>query len=323
MKRVFQQNIFDNKIGDVQLSKTKITAIFIFALVLTNLISLKQSDLFAKNRDVNPEFVQEGIASWYGPGFQGRKTANGERFNTHEMTAAHKTLPFNTLLKVTNLENGVSTIVRINDRGPYVRGRIIDLSNAAKTEIQMGGLAEVRIEIYDPEKEAAEEEEDNVSVLSLFEEDFPPTAKIFVEKINEAADSGEISDEQLNQIFNNPKIRIKVLTPDVADATSVNSEEAFDSSKNFFEVTDKVKFITGYTLLVSEFSDKAKASQLISKLESEKFKNIFLEEIVNTGAESYKIYVGNYKTLEDTQDGIVKLLEMDSKVKFKIVKIGS
>ena len=69
------------------------------------------------------------------------------------MTAAHKTLPFNTLIKVTNLDNGVSTVVRINDRGPFVRGRIIDLSNAAKNEIQMGGLAQVRIEVYIPEEE--------------------------------------------------------------------------------------------------------------------------------------------------------------------------
>ncbi|MBK7255497.1 MAG: septal ring lytic transglycosylase RlpA family protein [Ignavibacteria bacterium] len=76
------------------------------------------------------------MASWYGPGFQGRKTANGERFNTYEMTAAHKTLPFNTLIKVTNLDNGVSTVVRINDRGPFVRGRIIDLSNAAKMKFR-------------------------------------------------------------------------------------------------------------------------------------------------------------------------------------------
>ncbi len=59
-----------------------------------------------KYRDINPDFVQEGVASWYGPGFQGRKTASGERFNTNEMTAAHKTLPFNTLVKVTNLDNG-------------------------------------------------------------------------------------------------------------------------------------------------------------------------------------------------------------------------
>jgi len=99
-----------------------------------------------------PIFTQYGIASWYGPGFQGRKTANGERFNTHDFTAAHKKLPFNTMVKVTNLNNNDTVTVRINDRGPFVRGRIIDLSYAAKTSINMGGVARVKIEVF-PEKE--------------------------------------------------------------------------------------------------------------------------------------------------------------------------
>ncbi|RRD58183.1 septal ring lytic transglycosylase RlpA family protein [Comamonadaceae bacterium OH2545_COT-014] len=72
-----------------------------------------------------------GSASWYGPGFHGRTTANGERFNMHELTAAHKTLPFGTRVLVHNPRNGKQVVVRINDRGPYARGRIIDLSYAA------------------------------------------------------------------------------------------------------------------------------------------------------------------------------------------------
>ena len=69
-----------------------------------------------------------GKASWYGPGFQGRLTANGERFNTNALTAAHKTLPFGTKVKVTNARTGKSVVVRINDRGPFHGGRIIDLA---------------------------------------------------------------------------------------------------------------------------------------------------------------------------------------------------
>jgi len=95
-----------------------------------------------------------GIASWYGDPnmkldtFHGRTTANGEKYNTHAFTAAHKTLPFNTILRVTNLSNNKFITVRINDRGPYIAGRIIDLSYASKTAI-MGtdGLAEVKLEI--------------------------------------------------------------------------------------------------------------------------------------------------------------------------------
>lgn len=78
-----------------------------------------------------------GKASWYGPGFHGRTTANGERFNMGAMTAAHKSMPFGTKLKVTNSRTGKSVVVRINDRGPFVRGRMLDLSKAAATRIGM------------------------------------------------------------------------------------------------------------------------------------------------------------------------------------------
>jgi rare lipoprotein A len=86
-----------------------------------------------------------GKASWYGPGFQGRLTANGERFNTNAFTAAHKTLPFGTKVKVTNNKTGKSVVVRINDRGPYVHGRVIDLSKASARAIGMSGVADISL----------------------------------------------------------------------------------------------------------------------------------------------------------------------------------
>ena len=90
-----------------------------------------------------------GVASWYGPGFHGNRSANGEIFNQNAFTAAHRNLPFGTQVKVTNLNNGLSVIVRINDRGPYARGRIIDLSAAAARTLGMmqTGVAPVRLEI--------------------------------------------------------------------------------------------------------------------------------------------------------------------------------
>ena len=92
-------------------------------------------------------FYEQGEASWYGPGFHGRTTANGETYNQWAMTAAHKYLPFGTVVRVTNLYNGAATVVRINDRGPYAHGRVIDLSAAAADAIGMGGIASVRIDI--------------------------------------------------------------------------------------------------------------------------------------------------------------------------------
>jgi rare lipoprotein A len=91
------------------------------------------------------EPFQTGEASWYGPGFHGRKTANGERFNTNELTAAHKTLPFGTKVKVTNKQTGESVVVRINDRGPFAKDRVIDLSKASAQAIGISGVARVTL----------------------------------------------------------------------------------------------------------------------------------------------------------------------------------
>src|SRR5215831_6037536 len=93
--------------------------------------------------------VQLGVASWYGPGFHGNRTANGEIYDQYELTAAHRSLPLGTRVTVTNLSNGRAVEVRINDRGPYVGGRAIDLSYAAARTIGMigPGTARVRIDI--------------------------------------------------------------------------------------------------------------------------------------------------------------------------------
>jgi len=102
----------------------------------------------------NPTYVEvgqvmHGISSWYGPNFHGKYTSNGEVYNMHARTAAHKTWPMDTMVKVKNLQNGKSTIVRINDRGPFVRGRIIDCSYTAGKEIGLDkmGIAKVEIQV--------------------------------------------------------------------------------------------------------------------------------------------------------------------------------
>lgn len=94
-------------------------------------------------------YVQKGTASWYGPGFHGKTAASGERFNQHDLTAAHRELPMGTRARVTNLRNGRTVDVEINDRGPYVGGRIIDLSKAAAERLEMkrAGTTPVRLEV--------------------------------------------------------------------------------------------------------------------------------------------------------------------------------
>ncbi len=92
-------------------------------------------------------FQQRGIASWYGPGFHGKMTSNGERYDMYAMTAAHKTLPMNTLLRVKNLDNGREVIVRVNDRGPFIQKRILDLSYAAAQNLGILQPGTARVEI--------------------------------------------------------------------------------------------------------------------------------------------------------------------------------
>jgi rare lipoprotein A len=105
------------------------------------------------------QHVETGMASWYGPGFHGKYTANGEVYDQSDRTAAHRTLQMPSVVRVTNLDNGRSTVVRVNDRGPYARGRVLDVSRAAAEELDMThtGTAHVRIEQLAMESQAMKE----------------------------------------------------------------------------------------------------------------------------------------------------------------------
>ena len=108
---------------------------------------------------VLPGYTESGLASWYGNYFHGRRTASGEIFDMRQLTAAHKTLPMFSLVQVTNTRNGASTLVTINDRGPFIDGRIIDLSYQAAREIGIlrVGVAPVKIRIMSLPEDLAEE----------------------------------------------------------------------------------------------------------------------------------------------------------------------
>lgn len=100
-------------------------------------------------RPTAPGYIERGIASWYGEDFHGRPTSSGEIYDMYRLTAAHKIMPLGTVAKVTNLENGQSVVVKINDRGPFIDGRIIDLSYSAAARLDMvdSGLSQVEIEV--------------------------------------------------------------------------------------------------------------------------------------------------------------------------------
>jgi len=145
-------------------SKFLVAIVVAFAIIslselgITNINAFKYFSEYEFNdnkmypRDIVENFAEEvayaqtGLASYYADKFHGRKTANGERFNMNDYSAAHRTLPFGTILRVTNKTNGKATFVRINDRGPYSHHRIIDLSKKASFEIENKGVRKVKLE---------------------------------------------------------------------------------------------------------------------------------------------------------------------------------
>ena len=112
-------------------------SVFPIALLGTALVFTNCATPPPKPIDPQIGYAEEGIASWYGPGFHGKLTASGERYDMHQMTAAHKRLPLGTIVKVRRLATGRSVTVKINDRGPFIRGRIIDLSYGAAKALRM------------------------------------------------------------------------------------------------------------------------------------------------------------------------------------------
>lgn len=120
-------------------AKFRLRDLFLMAVLgfsfLTGNAAIARQDMPEARECTATQMIGTGKASWYGPGFHGRKTANGEIFNMNAMTAAHKTLPLGTRIQVENEQTGETLIVRINDRGPYIKGRVLDLSKHAATRL--------------------------------------------------------------------------------------------------------------------------------------------------------------------------------------------
>ena len=213
----------------------------------------------------------DGIASWYGPDFHAKKTSNGEIYNMYAMTAAHKTLPMNTVVRVDNLDNGRSTIVRINDRGPFVAGRIIDLSNKAAHEIDMvrKGTAMVK-----------------VTVLGY---------------------NGLIDDKNapnVNSIEQKPEVeKIEVVEDDVV-ATNINTNIGMVSapittSKSSSKESSKSSSGGKFSIQVGAFSLQAGALKTVDEYKA-KFPSKKIEYVENGGI--YRVYIRGFSSYDDGQN---------------------
>ena len=309
-------------------------------LVLTGVIS---ESAYSKGDPTGSSFVEIGEASWYGPGFHGRKTANGERFDTYEFTAAHKTLPFGTLLKVTNLENNLYTVVRINDRGPFIKGRIIDLSKASKEAISMGGTTQVKIEQISEEEadmlrqgidpnetiDITEIDTNEFKTTELLNDNVNADSKVFVEFEGE---DGTSNDFELNKnLKSKGNLKIKVVTPKTEEDKKNESNlyqqiTEIDSLIRFYDLSNQMAIVKGHSFEVGMYTDKSLADRRIGRLERDGFTKIYLEEIAvtdpstQTKTVTYKVLVGLYEKEKSAKKDLKTLTKL--KYQPKMVKIG-
>ena len=320
--------------------KTKILPLIFFLTVQLSLTLNIPKVALSEEDPAGSSFVEIGEASWYGPGFDGRKTASGERFNTYEFTAAHKTLPFGTLLKVTNLENNLYVVVRVNDRGPYVGGRIIDLSKAAKEHIGMGGTAMVKIQQVtedeaellnqgiDPFEKFDQSEIDSskFKTTDLLEQRMDAESKVFVQFTSE---DGTSNDFELNKnLKSNGTLKIKIITPktDNEESNLYQQISDVDSLIRFYNLSNQITVVNGYSIEVGTYSDKSLADRRIGRLERDGFFSMYLEEINTKDPETqnivitYKVLVGMYSSEKASKKDLNRLIKL--KYQTNVVKIA-
>ena len=221
---------------------------------------------------VDYQYDEVGIASWYGPGFHGKSTANGEVFDQNKITAAHRTLPMPSIVKVTNLENGmVLDKVRINDRGPFARNRIIDLSKKAAEELGFikNGVAKVRVEILEDEsRKYALSEQQNVYVA-------------------EAAEFTEISKKNLLTSPEFEEKNIKKKNENVSENSILNDKELL--------------------IQVGAFTDHRNAKSLIEKLSEFK---AYINRVFINNRYLYRVRIGPINNLNQANKMKMELFEL-------------
>jgi len=325
------------------LFRQKLLPLIFFLTVLVVLTGNISEEAYTQEDPAGSSFVETGEASWYGPGFHGRKTASGERFDTYDMTAAHKTLPFGTLLKVTNLDNNLFVVVRINDRGPYIRGRIIDLSKASKEVIGMGGTAPVRLEQITQEEaellklgidpretiDISQIDTNEFKTTELLNQDVDADSKVFVEFQSE---DGTTNDFELNKnLKSKGSLKIKIITPKTEGDKEKESNlyqqiNDIDSLIRFYDLSNQLAVIQGYSIEVGSNSEKSLADRRIGRLERDGFTKIYLEEITVTDQQSqtktvtYKVLVGLYDIKKASKKDVSRLNKL--KYQTNLVKLG-
>lgn len=245
------------------------------------------------------EYAETGIASWYGPGFHGKKTASGETYHQGELTAAHRTLQMPSLVRVTNLENGRSVIVRVNDRGPFAKGRIIDISERAAQLIGMigKGTAKVKVEML------------------------PEESRLIAEAARRGANL-KGSEIAMNQSGRLPSHMMPAVMNDAAPARLASPQEAMLAAAarednvqghirngRFYPddvVTQQPVTPTGIYVQAGAFGVQENAQRLSEKLSA--YAPAKVESVQYNGRTLYKVKLGPLPTVRDADSVLSRVL---------------
>ncbi|WP_366556235.1 septal ring lytic transglycosylase RlpA family protein [Aquibaculum sediminis] len=236
----------------------------------------------------DPAYDQTGVASWYGPGFHGRRTANGERYNQNELTAAHPTLPMPSMVQVTNLDNGRSIKLRVNDRGPFSNSRIIDVSHRAAQLLgfERQGTAKVRVRVVPEESQQLAALARGEAVPPLQESKPPPAAPAEPEPVQVAEQSQP------------------------APSPSPNVEMP-DGLIHFEETEPSNLFIQA-----GAFTDYSNATQLAARLEPLGY--VQIEPTAVSGQSFYRVRIGPVESVDEA-DGLLARLISDGYTESRVI----
>ena len=254
-------------------------------------------------------YKEVGTASWYGPDFHSKRTANGEKYDMHSLTAAHRTLPLPSIVRVTNLENGRSLVVRVNDRGPYARNRIIDVSKkvAQLLGFLQQGTAKVRVEVLEKESKnlkaalTGNPAYADVSAAPVPKIKMQAMAPIAGSIVAETTETAGIMPEAADPIAATVEAA-EALTP--TEPENDNNDYA-DNAAETDDTDDEIKSAGSFYVQAGAFSNKDAADKLNRKLS--KFGNSTVTSANVNGKRFYRVRVGPYSRQSAALDTQAKI----------------
>lgn len=279
--------------------------------------------IFQLNAQVG--FTQSGKASFYNDRFHGAKTNSGEKYDMNAYTAAHRDLPLNTKIKVTNLKNNKTVIVRINDRGPFHHVRILDVSKAAAKELDMisQGVANVTIEVVETPNEPAKDSKSTSSPTSTSKQNKTPVADTMpakTEKQEPAKQEHKTTESEISHKPSNPESHpAKTIAAHTSDLPKMDIEkpkvDLKEASSDIFKagyiynIHGMIQNPKGYGIQVGAFSHIFNTLKFCKNLTDMGFSKIFIKADRESASTNYRVLIGDYPHEEDTAPEVNMLRE--------------